>query len=89
MAQRPSAIGLLVCERVIYEAGTNNATPVGRFTQLAVPELPGIAAPFVVFAILTDGQGEVPVELVILHPDGIYTIYLLEGTLHLTGFLQS
>ena len=40
MSQRPAAIGLLVCEQVIIEEGTQNVTPVNSFrNRLYMPNM--------------------------------------------------
>ena len=80
MAQRPRAVDLFVCQNVIYEAETSNVTLVNRFVRLGADSFPVTSDPFIVFAFLTDGQGEVPLELVILRPDTLEEIYRREGT---------
>jgi hypothetical protein len=88
MAQPPNAVALHVCEQVIYEAGTNNYTIVNGFSQRFVNSFPALPFPFDVFAVLTDGQGEMLLELIIERPDNLEEIYRRQGTLELAHPLQ-
>jgi hypothetical protein len=65
MAQRPVAIGLTLCEQVIVEAGTGNVTPVNCFTHRTVRTFPSEKIPFVVFSELTDGAGQMNLDVVL------------------------
>ena len=75
MNHRPVVLGLLPCEQVIIEESTRNVTPVNCFTQRIVRQLPSEAFPFIVFAILTDAAGEIPLEIVIQRLDSLDEIY--------------
>jgi hypothetical protein len=75
MNQRPVAIGLLLCEQVIVEEKTRNITPVNCFTIRTVEQLPSETFPFVIFAVLTDGTGEIPLEVTIQRLDSMDEIY--------------
>jgi hypothetical protein len=88
MAQRPRAVDLYVCQRVIYEAGTSNVTVVNRFSQVFVQRLPATPDPFYAFALLNDGQGDLTAELVILRPDDLTEIYSVQGPLRLADPLS-
>lgn len=74
MSQRPVAVGLLLCEQVVVEEKTRNATLVNCFTRRTVEQLPSEPISFVVFAILTDGQGEVQLEVVVQRLDTLEEI---------------
>jgi hypothetical protein len=63
MKQTPVSIGLFLCEQVIIEEKTGNVTPVNCFTRRKVSGFPSEPVPFVVFALLTDGLGEMPLEV--------------------------
>jgi hypothetical protein len=65
MAQIPTAIGLLVCEQVIIEERTHNITLVNCFTLRKIGSFPSEPQRFAVFALLTDGQGDIDLKLVI------------------------
>jgi hypothetical protein len=65
MSKRLVAVGLFLCEQVIVEAGTRNVTPVNCFRRRGVDRFPSDVVPLVVFAILTDGLGQLHFELVL------------------------
>jgi hypothetical protein len=69
MLQRPSAVGLFVCEQLIVEEGTKNLTVVNAFVRRTVASFPAEPFPFLVFALLTDGLGEGTVDVVISRID--------------------
>jgi hypothetical protein len=69
MSQRPVAIGLLLCEQLIVEKGTKNVTPVNCFTQRTAPAFPWTSPSFAVVVWLTNGQGEVALEVVVEDAD--------------------
>ena len=52
MSQRPVAIGLLLCEQLIVEEGTKNASLVNCFTQRIGESFPWTVPPFTVAAWL-------------------------------------
>jgi len=88
MKQKPVAIGLLACEQVIVEERTRNVTPVNCFTYRTVDHFPSETFPFVVFAILTDGVGEMPLEVRISRLDTMEDIYQRSVSLKFTNPLQ-
>jgi hypothetical protein len=61
VAQRPVAIGLLLCEQIIVEEGTHNVTPVNCFRKWFVDSIPSEPVSLKVFALLTNGSGNVRV----------------------------
>jgi hypothetical protein len=75
MNQRPVAIGLLLCEQVIFEERTRNATPVNCFTHRRVNGFPSEPFPFAVFAMLTDALGEIRLELLIERLDTLEEVH--------------
>jgi hypothetical protein len=75
MNQKPVAIGLLLCEQVIIEEKTRNVTPVNCFSQRMVDGFPSEPFPFVAFAILTDGVGEVRLEMAVQRLDTLDEVY--------------
>jgi hypothetical protein len=80
MKQRPVAIGLLVCEQVIIEQGTHNVTLVNTFSRRTVKEIPSPPLSFVVTALLTDGLGEMPLEMRIERLDTLDIVSQFHGT---------
>ena len=75
MAQRPIAIGLLTCEQVIVEEHTHNVTVVNCFRQRYAEYFPTGPFPITVFALLTDGVGDIRLEVVIQRLDDLNVIY--------------
>jgi hypothetical protein len=75
MIQRPSAVGLILCQQVIVEERTRNVTLVNSFGRLEVDGFPSSPQSFTVHAILTDGLGEVAIDLAIARLDTLETIY--------------
>jgi hypothetical protein len=65
--QRPSAVGLFICETVIVEEHTHNVTPVNCYRRRVLPHFPTGPFPLVVFAVLTDGIGETRGEVRVRH----------------------
>ena len=63
MKQRPLALTLQVCEKVIVEAETRNLTLVNCFTERAVESIPSEPLSFIVFSTLTDGRGRMPLQV--------------------------
>ena len=84
MKQRPVAIGLLLCEQIIVEDKTHNITPVNCFTRRPADTFPSTPPPFVVLAILTDGSGEIPLEVLIQRLDTLDEVYRTTRSFHFT-----
>ena len=75
MQQKPVPIGLVLCEQVIIEEKTRNITPVNCFSQRTVEGFPSLPFPFILFAIITDGLGDMTLEIVIQRLDTLDEIY--------------
>jgi hypothetical protein len=82
------AIGLLTCEQIIVEEGTKNVTPVNCFSRRTADVFPWAAPPFLVLAWLTNGEGEVLLEVVIEDTDTLEEVYRRGSTFRLTTPLQ-
>jgi hypothetical protein len=63
VAQIPTVIGLLICEKAIIEEGTKNVTLVNCHTRIKVERFPSDPQRFTLFAVLADGAGEVTLEV--------------------------
>ncbi len=63
----PSVRALLICERVITEAVTNNKTLVGVFDRIQLPIFPRIFGPFWIYARLVDAEGDYTFRVEIIH----------------------
>ncbi len=75
MKQGPVVIGLFLCEQVIVEDKTRNVTPVNCFTRRTVERFPSEPVPFILFAVLTDGLGKIPLEVLIHRLDTMEELY--------------
>jgi len=89
MPQRPIAIGLSLCEQVVVEEKTRNVTLVNCFTHRTVDHFPSEFVPFVAFAVLSDGAGEIPLELVVERLDTLEEIHRVSLTGHFANPLQT
>src|SRR5262249_26212162 len=65
MLQRPTALGLMVCDQVIFAPGNGSPSLVGVFTGLVAEQFPILLRRFDVFASLTDGLGAGTLDLVV------------------------
>ena len=74
MAKLPTAIGLSLCEQVIIEEKTHNVTLVNCFIHRTIDRFPS-RTPFIVFAHLTGGFGEVPMDVVVQELTELDEIY--------------
>src|SRR5690348_10742188 len=68
--QPPSALGLILCHRVIIDRETGERTIVGSFDALRCQSVPFEAPPIVAYAALTDGLGRVNLEMRVTDVDG-------------------
>ena len=83
MAHRPLAIGLTVCETVIVDVETRNATLVNCFSRRGVTAEPSEPLSFFVCATLTDGVGDMPLVVQVLRLDTLDPIFEREVSIHL------
>jgi hypothetical protein len=61
----PVVVGLTICRDFIRDQASSNYSVIRSFTGQPLDSFPGTVEPFCVFAILTDGIGEIEAELVI------------------------
>jgi hypothetical protein len=73
--QRPSAVGLISCRLVIVEDKTRNVTLANTFQRLAFASFPAIPEPFCVYTVLTDGLGDIVLDLVVSRCDTLEEVY--------------
>jgi hypothetical protein len=57
----------MLCDRVVFEHGSQKPYLLGVFTGLAVETLPSTPQRFDVFAALTEGLGDVKITLSVVH----------------------
>jgi hypothetical protein len=75
MSQRPVARGLVICEKAIIEEGTRNVTLVSCFNRFRIRQFPSGPRSFAVYTVLTDGQGQLTLDLVVSRLDNGDEIY--------------
>lgn len=82
MIPKPIALGLFLCEKVIFEEGTKNVTLVSLFTSLNVDRFPFQPQKFALFAALTDGLGDGIIEVVVTRLETDERIYMRQYPVH-------
>lgn len=88
MTHMPTATGLYVCEKVIIEERTRNPTLVSGFSLLRVSRFPSPPRHISVFASLTDGLGEVTMNLVCSRLDTLEEVYSRQSRVTFPDRLQ-
>lgn len=69
MIQRPSAVGLILCEQVIIEEKSRNVTVVNSMSRLVCRAFPSLPQRLVVGALLRDGLGQGRMTLIVSRSD--------------------
>jgi hypothetical protein len=64
-SEKPIGLAIIVCEKVITEAVSNNKTIVSTFNNINTKTVPCVQARMSVFVALTSTRGEKQVELVL------------------------
>lgn len=82
MISLPTAVTLILCDYVIVEAKTQKVSLIGTFTNLAVRQFPGRANPFSAHAVLTDGFGDVTIQLVASRLDTGEEVYTQQNLIY-------
>jgi hypothetical protein len=88
MIQRPVAVGLMLCEKIIVEEGTRNVTLVSCFSRLRVHQFPSAPHRMAVYVVLTDGQGEGVIDLILNRLDESEELFQQRQPIKFTGPLQ-
>jgi hypothetical protein len=65
----PSVIAVLICEKVVTEALTNNKSLINVFNRFIAPEEPIRSATFWIFVRLGDAEGDYQFRLELVHLD--------------------
>jgi hypothetical protein len=84
MIQRPTAIGIILCEQAIVAKGTDAVTLVNCFHRLWARSFPTPRARFVMATELTDGLGTWDLTQLIACPDTLEPIFLQTGQVRFT-----
>jgi hypothetical protein len=61
--EKPVGIALIICDRVILDAATQEKTLVGTFSHLVCPAFPAMLPRMTVFVAATNGQGAIETEI--------------------------
>ncbi len=65
MPVTPVAHGLILCDYVIVEERTHKVSLIGTFTGITSSQVPVPVPPCFAYALLTDSEGQIPVDLTI------------------------
>lgn len=76
MLQRPNAVGLTLCRLVIVEEHTRNVTLANTFHRLRFGSFPATPEPFDVYTVLSDGLGDLTINLIASRCDTLEEIYV-------------
>jgi hypothetical protein len=88
VAKKPKALGLTLCDQVIFEEKTHKPSLIGMFTGIAADRFPSVPRRFDVFAALTDGFGVSVLDLVAIRLETDEEIYAQAMTLNFNDPLQ-
>jgi hypothetical protein len=88
MVQPPKSLGLFLCDQVIFERGTQKPSLICCFAGMAVRGFPSGPQRFDVFAALTDGLGDVTIDLTATHLETDQEIYARRLSLRFPDPLQ-
>ncbi len=83
----PTALGLLLCEKLIVDERTRNATLVSTFTKMFADAFPSTPERFASAAVLTGGQGEATLDLVLTQLQTGEDTYRMQRQLRFPGRL--
>ena len=75
MLQCPNAVGIILCRLVLVEEKTRNVTLASSFQRLESTSFPSMPTPFCVYTVLTDGLGDIVLDLVVSRRDTLDEIY--------------
>lgn len=87
--QRPTALGLFLCDQVILDQYTGRRSLVGMFEALNCRDVPFTPPPFTAYAALTDGQGQIRLELRVTDIDEEVELAVERLTVELPGPLDT
>ena len=82
MIPRPTAIALILREKVIVEEGARNVSLVNCFTKLNWPRFPSVPVSFSGYAALTNANGTGTIKLMVTRLDTDETLDRWESTVH-------
>lgn len=74
-AEPPLARGLFLCDVLIQDARTKKVSLINLFDRVRATEFPTVPKPFVVYAHLTNGSGDVELAVHVESLDGMEHVY--------------
>ncbi len=75
MFEVPTAQGLTVCELYIVDDKSKNVTLVNQFTTLKSDAFPTAPKKFALYAVLSDGSGEMPMRVEVVELVAAETVW--------------
>ncbi len=75
MSQGPSVVSLFVCRDYIVEEDRRSVTLVRCMDRLLLKDFPSPLQSFIVYAVLTDGMGQLPFDLIVTRLETLEEIY--------------
>jgi hypothetical protein len=63
MVQEPYCVALLIVDSIHVDPGTQKKFLMGTFNALSLPRLPSTSNSFVVFGVLSDGEGDASMRI--------------------------
>lgn len=75
VSEEPLARGLFLCDWLILDAQTNKVSLINLFDRVRAPSFPSSPRPFVVYACLTNGFGDIELRVDIESDDGLRLVF--------------
>jgi hypothetical protein len=89
MNEMPVLKQLFICEKLIFEQGTDNLTLVNCHTSCRAEQFPTPPIPFIVYGLLTDGYGTFTMQLRVHRLDTFEEIFRKSMPMLLTDRLRN
>ena len=88
MNETPVLKQLFICEKLIFEQGTDNLTLVNCHTSCKTDQFPTQPIPFIIYGLLTDGYGTFTMQVRVLRLDTDDVIFRKSMPMLLTDRLR-
>ena len=88
MATPPVALGLTLCDYVLIEEGSRRVSLIGSLMRMVADRFPHAPPTFCIHAALTDGRGDVTLDLVATRLDTYETVASRKRQIHFTDRLE-
>ncbi|MCX7805297.1 MAG: hypothetical protein N3A38_08920 [Planctomycetota bacterium] len=85
MSAKPELLVMALCDMALQEAGTGKFSLIGTFNRLWAGQFPCVHPFMTVFASLTEGRGEQPIELRMLSDGDMNVLIRIEGRIRFSG----